>query len=106
MVNQASSDKWETFINAKGAQLKTMSTQKLYAEVRVNTGRIKHIEPVPNEVKALQTELQQSLQALATRFDSFQRNNYDGHSNGKGEGGSSNRGNFRNSDRNDGNDNR
>ena len=48
-----------------------MSTQQLYAEVRVNAGRIKPVEPVPNEVKALQTEVQQSLQVLATRFDTF-----------------------------------
>ena len=64
MVDKTSSDKWETFINAKGPQLETMSTQQLYAEV--NAGRIKPVEPVPNEVKALQTEVQQSLQALAT----------------------------------------
>ena len=83
MVDQASSDKWETFINAKGPQLETMSTQQLYAEVRVNAGRIKPVEPVPNEVKALKTEFQQSLQALSTRFDNFQRNN-DGRN---GEGG-------------------
>ena len=72
MVDKTSSDKWETFINAKGPQLETMSTQQLYAEVRVNAGRIKPVEPVPNEVKALQTEFQQSLQALSTRFDNFQ----------------------------------
>jgi hypothetical protein len=51
MVDKISSDKWETFINAKGPQLETMSTQQLYAEVRVNAGRIKPVEPVPNEVK-------------------------------------------------------
>ena len=72
MVDKASSDKWETFINAKGPRLETMSIQQLYAEVRVNAGRIKSVEPVPNEVKALQTEFQQSLQALSTRFDNFQ----------------------------------
>src|SRR6202045_208633 len=87
MVDKASSDKWETFINAKGPQLETMSTQQLYAEVRVNAGRVKPVEPVPNEVKALHTELQQSLQALATRFDNYQRNNDDGRSNGEGERG-------------------
>src|SRR5271154_2337467 len=102
MVDQASCDKWETFINAKGPQLETMSTQQLYAEVRVNAGRINPVEPIPNEVKALQTEFQQSLQALSTRFDNFQRNN-DGRN---GEGGrGSNKGNFRNSRRNDDNDN-
>jgi hypothetical protein len=78
MVDQASSDKWETFINAKGPQLETMSTQQLYAEVRVNAGRVKPVEPVPNEVKALKTEFQQSFQSLSTRFDNFQRNNDDG----------------------------
>ena len=103
MVDKSSSDKWETFINAKGPQLETMSTQQLYAEVRVNAGRIKPVEPVPNEVKALQTELQQSLQAFVTRFDNFQRSN-DGRSNGKG----GRKGNFRNNGRNNrhGNDNR
>jgi len=103
MVDKASSDKWETFINAKGPQLETMSTQQLYAEVRVNAGRIKLVEPVPNEVKALQTEFQQSLQALTTRFDNFQRSN-DGR-NGKG-GRGNNKGNSRNNGRNNGNDNR
>src|SRR5271156_2073590 len=104
MVDRTSSDKWETFINAKGPQLETMSTQQLYAEVRVNAGRIKPVEPVPNEVKALQTEqLQQSLQALSTRFDSFQRNN-DGRNNGKG-GRGNNKGNFRNNGRNNGRNN-
>src|SRR5579859_3586199 len=53
MVDKASSDKWEMFINAKGPQLETMSMQQLYAEVRVHAGRIKLVEPVPNEVKAL-----------------------------------------------------
>src|SRR5271155_5484808 len=103
MVDQASPDKWETFINVKGHQLETMSTQQLYAEVRVNAGRIKPVEPVPNEVKALKTEFQQSFQALSTRFDNFQRNN-DSRSNGKG-GRGSNKGNFRNNGRNNGNGN-
>jgi hypothetical protein len=101
MVDQASSDKWETFINAKGPQLETMTTQQLYAEVRVNAARIKPVEPFPDEVKALKTEFQQSLYALSTRFDNFQRNN------DNGEGGrGSNKGNSRNNDRNDGNGNR
>ena len=103
MVDKTSSDKWETFINAKGPQLETMSTQQLYAEVRVNAGRIKPVEPVPNEVKALQTEVQQSLQALATRFDTFQRNN-DRRNNGKG-GRGSNKGNSRNNGLNNGRNN-
>ena len=103
MIDKTSSDKWETFINTKGPQLETMSTQQLYAEVRVNAGRIKPVEPVPNEAKALQTEVQQSLQALATRFDKFQRNN-DRRNNGKG-GRGSNKGNFRNNGRNNGNNN-
>ena len=88
MVDKDSFDKWEWFINAKGTQLATMSIQQLYTDVRVNVGRIKPVEPVPNEVKALQTEFQQSLQALSTRFDNIQRNN-DGRSNGEGERGSS-----------------
>src|SRR5271155_601675 len=100
MVNKASSDKWETFINAKGHQLETMSTQQLHAEVRINTGRIKPVEPVPNEVKAIQTEFQQSLKALSTRFDNFQRNN-DSRNNGKG-GRGNNKGNFRNNGQNNG----
>jgi len=99
MVDKASSDKWETFINAKGPQLETMSTQQLYAEVKVNSGRIKLVELAPNEVKALQTEFQQSLQALATRFDNFQRNNHG--RNGKG----GRKGNTRNNGRNNGNGN-
>src|SRR5271170_4160322 len=72
----------------------------LYAEVRVNAGRIKPVEPVPNEVKALQTEFQQSLKALSTRFDNFQRNN-DGRNNGKG-GRGNNKGDFRNNGQNNG----
>ena len=95
MVDQATSDKWETFLNAKGPQLETMLTQQLYAEVRVTAGGVKPVEPVPNEVKALKTELQ-SLQSLSTRFDDFQRNN----DNGEGRRG---RGNSRNNDRNNGN---
>src|SRR5271154_2128993 len=103
MVDQASCDKWETFINAKGPQLETMSTQQLYAEVRVNAGRIKPVEPVPNEVKALKTEFQQSLQSLSTRFDNFQRNNGGGNNSKGGRGG--NKGNFRNNGRNNSNGN-
>jgi len=72
MVDKAISEQWETFINAKGPQLDAILTQQLYAEVRVNAGRIKLVKLVPNEVKALQTEFQQSLQALSTRFDNFQ----------------------------------
>jgi len=97
MVDKISSDKWETFINAKGPQLETMSTQQLYAEVRVNASRIKPVEPVPNEVKALKTELQ-SLQSLSTRFDDFQRNN----DNGEGR---RRRDNSRNDGRNNGDSN-
>src|SRR5271154_5971767 len=100
MVDKISSDKWETFINAKGPQLETMSTQQLYAEVRVNAGRIKPAESVPNEVKALKTEFQQSFQSLSTRFDNFQRNN-ENRSNGKG-GRGNNKGNSRNNGRNNG----
>jgi hypothetical protein len=59
------------------------------------------VEPVPDEVKALHTEFQQSLHALSTRFDNFQRNN------DNGEGGrGSNKDNSGNNGRNDGNDNR
>ena len=75
MVDKTSAEKWETFINAKGPQLETMSTQQLYAEVRVNAGRAKLAETLPNEVKALQTEFQQSIRALNTRMDNFHRGN-------------------------------
>jgi hypothetical protein len=36
MTDKSFSKKWETFIDAKGPQLEQMSTQQLYAEVRVN----------------------------------------------------------------------
>ena len=36
MTDKSTIDKWEAFINAKGPQLEQMSTQQLYAEVRVN----------------------------------------------------------------------
>jgi len=89
MVDKASSEKWETFINAKGPQLETMSTQQLYAEVRVNAGRMKPVESAPNETKAFHSELQKSMNALATRLDNFQRNN-DGRNNGNSKGRSNN----------------
>src|SRR5271169_6666729 len=48
MVDQASSDKWETFINAKGPKLKTMSKQQLYEKVRVNVEKTKPVKRLPN----------------------------------------------------------
>ena len=69
MTDQASSDKWETFINAKGPQLEHISTQQLYAEVRVNAARNKPPEKPSDpttEAKALTTELQQAIKALNT----------------------------------------
>ena len=44
MTDKSTIDKWETFINAKGPQLEQMSTQQLYAEVRVNAARAKPVE--------------------------------------------------------------
>ena len=70
MTDKASSDKWETFINTKGPQLERITTQQLYAEVRVNAARNKPPEkPVDistPEAKALTTELQQAIKALNT----------------------------------------
>jgi hypothetical protein len=37
MVDKTSSDKWETFISAKGPQLETMSTQQLYVQKSEST---------------------------------------------------------------------
>ena len=80
MTDRASSEKWETFINAKGLQLEQMSTQQLYAEVRVNAARMKQTDKPADtsssEAKALATELQQALQALTTQFsEGVQRHN-------------------------------
>jgi gag-polypeptide of LTR copia-type len=84
IVDEASAEKWE---NAMGPQLETMSKQQLYAEVRVNAGRTKSTETLPNEVAALQTDSRQSIQALNTRMDSFQRGNRGNGDRGQGEGG-------------------
>ena len=75
MTDKTTSDKWETFINAKGPQLEHMTTQQLYAEVRVNAARNKPEKPSDptTEAKALTTELQQAIKALNTRLDG--RNN-------------------------------
>jgi hypothetical protein len=85
MTDKTSSEKWETFINAKGPQLEQMSTQQLYAEVRVNAARIKPIDKPADTsgAKALTTELQQAIQALTTQFG---RNNNNGN---KSKGGKS-----------------
>ena len=88
MTDKTSSEKWETFINAKGPQLEQMSTQQLYAEVRVNAARIKPADKPADtsEAKALTTELQQAIQALTTRFsDSSQRANGNKSKGGKGQ---------------------
>jgi hypothetical protein len=53
MTNKSSSEIWKTFINMKGSQLEQMSTQQLYAEVRINVVRIKSIDTSSNEAKAL-----------------------------------------------------
>ena len=78
MTDKTSSEKWETFINAKGPQLEQMSTQQLYAEVRVNAARLKSADKPADtsssEAKALTTELQQAIQALSTRFDGRSNN--------------------------------
>jgi len=88
MTDRASSEKWETFINAKGLQLEQMSTQQLYAEVRVNAARLTSADKPSgpaNEARALTTELQHAIQALTTRFnDGIQRNNGN-KSKGKGQ---------------------
>jgi hypothetical protein len=86
MTDKSTIDKWKTFINAKGPQLEQMSTQQLYAEVRVNSDQVKPAETssTSNEVKALTTtEFQQAIQALNTRIDGFQRGNGN---NGRGRG--------------------
>ena len=44
MTDKPTIDKWETFINAKGSQLEQMSTQQLYAKVRVNAANAKLAE--------------------------------------------------------------
>ena len=84
MTDKTSSEKWETFINAKGPQLEQMTTQQLYAEVRVNAARIKPVDKTAEapEAKALTTDFQQVLQALNTRFFSSQDGNK---SKGKGQ---------------------
>ena len=41
MTDKFMIDKWETIINTKGPQLEQMSTQQLYAEVRVNAASAK-----------------------------------------------------------------
>src|SRR5436305_12644447 len=77
MTDKSTTEKWETFINAKGPQLEQMSTQQLYSEVRVNAARVKPSEATTsssNEAKALSTvEFHQAIQALNTRIDSYQR---------------------------------
>jgi hypothetical protein len=84
MTDKSSSEKWETFINAKGPQLEQMSTQQLYAEVRVNAARIKPADTPSNEAKALMTtEFQQAIHALNTKIDGLQRGISNG---GRGNG--------------------
>jgi len=69
MTDRASSEKWETFIHGKGLQLEQMSTQQLYAEVRVSAARMKQMDKSADiETKALTTELHQAIQALTTQL--------------------------------------
>ena len=88
MTDKPTIEKWEMFINAKGPQLEQMSTQQLYAEVRVNAANAKPAEASSfssNEVRVLTTtEFKQAIQALKTRIDSSQRNN--GLTSGRGNG--------------------
>jgi len=86
MTDRASSEKWETFMNAKGFQLEQMSTQQLYAEVRVNATRMKQMDKSADiEAKALTTELHQAIQALTTRFDEGIQRHNSNKSKGKGQ---------------------
>ena len=58
MTDKSTIDKWETFINAKGSQLEQISTQQLYAKVRVNAANAKLTESSSfssNEARALIT---------------------------------------------------
>ena len=65
MTDKSTTEKWETFINAKGPQLEQMSTQQLYAEVRVNAANAKPAEASSsssNEVRVLTTtEIKQAI---------------------------------------------
>jgi gag-polypeptide of LTR copia-type len=79
MTNESTKEKWETFINAKGLQLKSMSTQQLHAEVRVNAAKIKSAETFliySDEVRALRStvDFQQIIQDLNSRIDKLQQN--------------------------------
>jgi hypothetical protein len=95
MTDKSFSEKWETFINAKGPQLEQMSTKQLYAEVRVDAARNKQQTEKSvdvSEAKALTSELQQVIQALNTRFDGRNNGNK---SKGKGQfNQSQNQGNY------------
>lgn len=83
----------------KGPPLEQMTTQQLYAEVRVNAATSKPVETSlssSNEARALTTtEFQQAIQALNTRIDDFQRKNdhacgnWRGQRGGRGGGGGS-----------------
>src|SRR5436190_14964907 len=107
MTDKPTIEKWEMFINAKGPQLEQISTQQLYAEVRVNAANAKPAEssiPSSNEVRALTTtEFQQAIQTLNTRIDGFQRgngNNGRGRGNrGRGGGRGGSRGGYNNNNR-------
>ena len=61
MIQKMSAEKWETFINAKDPQFKQMSTQQLYAEVRVDAARNKSGDKATdtplNEAKVHTTDL-------------------------------------------------
>ena len=108
MTDKSTIDKWKTFINAKSPQLEQMSTQQLYAEVRVNAANAKLAESSSsssNEARALtKTEFQQAIQALSTRIDIFQRENGNsgrgrGNWRGRGDGREGTRGGYNNGNR-------
>jgi hypothetical protein len=64
MTEKTSSEKWEMFISAKDPQLEQMSSQQLYAEVRVNAARIKPADKPAetSEAKALSTSIRWTKQ--------------------------------------------
>ena len=70
MTDKLTIDKWKTFINMKDSQLEQMSTQQLYAKIRVNIANAKLTESSSfssNEARALTTtEFQQAIQAFHT----------------------------------------
>ena len=45
MIDKLIIDKWKTFINAKDSQLEQISTQQLYAKIKVNAANAKLAKP-------------------------------------------------------------